>query len=164
MSKQTISNCFQHGGFLKVENDFDSDDDLPWAKWLKKVGQEDDNNILDNLPCSENEFNEFVHIDDNLVSVEYLDDDAIVASVSSLVYIDDDEEAEDEESVSTELRPVPTTSEALQHIDNVRHFLQSRNTPQSVLNRLAEVELHINDIHFIKIKQTKIKDFFKLDS
>jgi len=60
------------------------------------------------------------------LSVEYLDDDAIVASVSSSVNIDDDEEEEeDEESVSTELVPVSTISEALRHINSVRHFLQS---------------------------------------
>lgn len=37
----------------------------------------------------ENDFNEFVHVDHILVSVEFLDDDAIVAFVSSIVEIVD---------------------------------------------------------------------------
>ncbi|CAH2009388.1 unnamed protein product [Acanthoscelides obtectus] len=126
---------------------------------MTKIQQEDDlqDNIRANLPYNEYDFNEFVHIVDQVVTVEYLDDDAIVADISSAVDTDDGEEMENknEEPVGMELIPTPTTSEALRHIDNVRHFLQSRNTPQRVLYRLDEVELHINDIHFT--------DFFKKD-
>ncbi|CAH2005105.1 unnamed protein product [Acanthoscelides obtectus] len=150
VSKETILNCFTHGGFLEVEDHFDPDDDLPLVEWMKKIQQEDDlrDNIRTNLPYSENDFNKFVHIDDRVVTVEYLYVDAIVAAISSAVDTDDDEKKEnkDEESMSMELIPTPTTSEAL------RHFLQSRNTPQRVLDRLAEVELHINDMHFTNKK------------
>ncbi|CAH1989265.1 unnamed protein product [Acanthoscelides obtectus] len=64
-------------------------------EWMKKIQQEDDlrDNIRANLPYSENDFNEFVHIDDQ-------------------------KENKDEESVGMELIPTPTTSEALRHIDN----------------------------------------------
>ncbi|CAH1972044.1 unnamed protein product [Acanthoscelides obtectus] len=105
---------------------------------MKKIQQEDDlrGNIRANLPYSEKYFNEFIHIDDQIVTVEYLDDDAVVAAMCSAVDTDDDEEKEnkDEESVGMELIPTPTTSGVL------RHFLLSRNTPQRVLDRLAEVE------------------------
>ncbi|CAH1971956.1 unnamed protein product [Acanthoscelides obtectus] len=83
--------------------------------------------------------------------------------VKTISMSDEEKENKDEESVGMELIPTPTTSEALRHIDSVRHFLQSQNTPQRVLDRLSEVELHINCIHFTKINQIKINDFFKKD-
>ncbi|CAH1963058.1 unnamed protein product [Acanthoscelides obtectus] len=105
VSKETTLNCFTDVGFLEVEAHFDPDDDLPLVEWMKKIQQEDDlrDNIRPNLPYSENDFNEFVHIDDQVVTVEYLDNDAIVAGISSAVDTDDDEEKEnkDEESVGT---------------------------------------------------------------
>ncbi|CAH1970154.1 unnamed protein product [Acanthoscelides obtectus] len=124
VSKGTILNCFKHGGFLEVEDHFDPDDDLPLVEWMNKIQQEDDHrdNIRANLPYSENDFNEFVHIDDQVVTVEYLDNDAIVAVIYSAADTDDDEEKEnkDEESVGMDLRPTPTTSKALRYIDSVR--------------------------------------------
>lgn len=160
VSGQTIANCFRHGGFLKNGDNFDSEDDLPLVEWLKKNQQEENNDSN----MQDKDFQEFVHIDDQLVTVEYLDDDAIVASVSSVDDEQEDQEDENENSVDGECISVPTSSEALKYIDSVRHFLQSRNTPQYVHDRLAEVELYINDIHFTKTKQTKINDFFKVNS
>ncbi|CAH1988230.1 unnamed protein product [Acanthoscelides obtectus] len=133
LSKETILNCFTHEGFLEVEDHFDPVDDLPLIEWMKKIQQEDDlrDNIRAGLPYT---------------------------AIFSAVDTDDDGEKEnkDEESVDMELIPTPTTSEALRHIDSVRHFLQSRNTLRSVLDRLAEVQLHINDTDFTKINQNNL--------
>ncbi|CAH2003221.1 unnamed protein product [Acanthoscelides obtectus] len=135
------------GVFLEVKDHFDPDDDLPLVEWMK-TQQEDDlrDDIRANLPDSD-DFNEFVHQYDQVVTVKPLDDDANIAAISSAVDTDDDEgkENKDEKSVGMALIPTPTTSEALRHIDSLRHFLESRNTPQRVLDRLAEVELHINE-------------------
>lgn len=57
------------------------------------------------------------------MSVEFLDDDAIVTSVTfGVKTVDDGEEEEDEEPVSEELVPDSTATEALRYTD-VRHFL-----------------------------------------
>lgn len=99
------------------------------------------------------------------MSVEFLDDNAIIASVSSASdTYDDDEEDEDAAYEDNEIISVPTTTEALRYVSSVRQFLQSRNTPQNVMDEIAHVELHINEIHFTTIKQTKISDFFKKNS
>jgi hypothetical protein len=75
-----------------------------------------------------------------------------IASASSAGnQVDDENEGhEDEEIEGNELTPVPTVLEAVGHIETVRHFLLSRNTPQIILNRLAEVELHINEINLTR--------------
>lgn len=159
VSTQTIANCFRHGGFLRRQDEYDSDDDLPLIKWLKTNQDANDDDVQDEIP--EYDFNEYVCVDDNLVNVEFLDDDAIIASVSSARNQIDNEGDEDEEIDNFDLTPVPTTSETVQNIEVVRNFLQSRNTPLSILNKLAEVELYVNKINLSQTKQTKLCDFFK---
>ncbi|CAH2000253.1 unnamed protein product [Acanthoscelides obtectus] len=121
VSKEIILNCFTHGGFLEIEDHFDPDDDLSLADEENSAGRRSSRPIFLIVKM------QFVHIDDQVVTVEYLDDDAIVVAMSSAVDTGDDEEKEnkDEESVGMELIPTPTTSEALRHIDSDRHFLPS---------------------------------------
>lgn len=40
---------------------------------------------------------------------------------------------------------------------------KSRKTPQSILNKLTKMELHINEVNFAQTKQTKIHEFFEQD-
>ncbi|KAK9700993.1 hypothetical protein QE152_g30886 [Popillia japonica] len=68
------------------EDEFDSDDDLQLTEWLERNQQ--DNTF------AQADFNEHVHFDDNLVKVELLSDDAIIAGVSNK---NTDSEAEDDE-------------------------------------------------------------------
>ncbi|XP_066259361.1 tigger transposable element-derived protein 4-like [Euwallacea similis] len=160
VSKQTIRNCFRHAGFLENEN-FDSDDDLPLVEWLKKNQCKNKTDIQEDFLQTNNDFHEFVHVDDNLVSVEFLDDNAIIASVSSASdTYDDDEEDEDAAYENNEIISVPTTTEALRYVSSIRQFLQSRNTPQNVLDGIA----HIRDIsnrdnrfsRLVKLKRREI--------
>ncbi|XP_066258255.1 tigger transposable element-derived protein 4-like [Euwallacea similis] len=100
-----------------------------------------------------------------MISCMDSDDNAIIASVSSASdTYDDDEEDEDAAYENNEIISVPTTTEALRYVSSIRQFLQSRNTPQNVLDGIAHVESHINEIHFTTIKQTKISDFFLSNS
>ncbi|XP_066251798.1 tigger transposable element-derived protein 4-like isoform X2 [Euwallacea similis] len=100
-----------------------------------------------------------------MISCMDSDDNAIIASVSSASdTYDDDEEDEDAAYENNEIISVPTTTEALRYVSSIRQFLQSRNTSQNVLDGIAHVELHINEIHFTTIKQTKISDFFLSNS
>lgn len=71
-----------------------------------------------------------------------MDADNIVTPVcSNVVHTGEEQEDEEEkESMSRECLPVPTTSESLEHKDNVRHYTQTQNTPQCVPDQLAEEE------------------------
>ncbi|KAK9687564.1 hypothetical protein QE152_g36165 [Popillia japonica] len=53
-TRQTIANCFRHGGFVMREDEFDSEDDLPLTGWLG--GNQQDNTF------AQAAFNEYVHL------------------------------------------------------------------------------------------------------
>ncbi|KAF2905650.1 hypothetical protein ILUMI_00528 [Ignelater luminosus] len=100
-----------------------------------------------------------------LIRENFKDEDIFNADKTGLFYkltpenqiIDDEtEEEENEEIESDEIIPVPTTSDAIRNIEVIRYFVQSRNTPQGIFNKLAKVELHINEINFARTKQTNI--------
>lgn len=69
--------------------------------------------------------------------------------------LDDDMEMDNEEPIRA-----TTTLDAMCSVSCVRNFLQSRDTPQQILDHLAQVEVYINEAN-INTKQTKITDFFK---
>ncbi|KAF2896461.1 hypothetical protein ILUMI_09715 [Ignelater luminosus] len=106
-------NCFCHGGFVRKENEFDSDDDLPLMEWLKKNQEANDNDEQDEFA----QVGFDVHVDDNLVRVEFSSDDTIIACVENQI-VDNEMEAEEKEEIqSNEIIPVPTTSDAIRNIE-----------------------------------------------
>lgn len=161
VTQKTILNCFRHGGFIRSVDNFDLEDNIPLVDWLRLNHDEDigSQNALTTAIDSD-AFEEYVHFDDNLITVELLDDDAIVASVSGSEDVDENEDDEESENVEFVAAPV-STSDALCFAGGLRAFLQSKNTPQRIFNGLADVELFLNDLKFSQTKQSKIHDFFK---
>lgn len=163
VSAKTINNCFRHAGFAGREDNFESEDELPLAEWMKKT----DSIVTDLQPEVEedpnSDFEDFVHFDDDIISTEFLTDEDIIATVSASTPVHSgDEDTSDQELEMSVNLPVPTISQALQHLDAIRTFLLARNTTQDVLNNFAIVESHVNNISFCyRAKQSKITDFFK---
>ncbi|CAH1970859.1 unnamed protein product [Acanthoscelides obtectus] len=137
--KNTIENCFQHGGLVKSIDEFDSDDYLPLNQWYVKYKSVDDDW---NVPLRDwlrthcphkttvdkylSELDNFTIIDDNLVATETLTDCDIIAEVvesnHSTNDLSSDNESRDVEGQVTE--PIPSYSEALCAIKTVTSFLQ----------------------------------------
>lgn len=170
VTPKTIRNCFKHGGFCKTnQDDFDLEDELPLSEWLKiSDGSKDiaseDVEILEGTSTEDNEiFDAYVRVDDDLVTSERLTDDEIVNSVLSM---NDDNSSEDDGEQSQEqdegdlVQPLSIQG-ARQAVTDLRIFLQSRNTEQTIFNALAQVELHVNELGHTNLAQTRITDFFK---
>lgn len=83
-----------------------------------------------------------------------MDDAAILQSVRA-----DDDDLDDNMDNEEPIR-VTTALDAMCSVSYVRTFLQSRDTPQQILDHLAQVEVYINETN-IGTKQTQITDFFK---
>lgn len=161
VSEKTIRNCFLHAGFLERQDEFDCDDELPLNEWLKKVN-ELENSTENNVEAGVH-FEEYVHVDENVICRETLSDIEIVASVSDSKETEEDCN-EDEENVadtfSEQLLPV---SKIKQNISDVRNFLQIHGAPQEILNNLAGVETYVSDTYLLSsTRQSKIMDYFKI--
>lgn len=162
VSQQTIAKCFQHAGFHFADTKFeiDSDDDLPLSEWIRK-----ERNDFSDIPSVINmdNINDYVTVDDCLVTAEFLTDEDIIATVRDVEVPAADPESddsEDERDTEPEL-PVLCVGETVKQMSNIQRFLLSRAAPQNILEKFAEVESYIDQISMASSQvQSKITDFF----
>lgn len=162
VSEKTIANGFRHGGF-NSNTEFDDDDELPLTEWMKKYKTQNemdvafDENIPDALDIN---FDEYVQVDEDLISTEILTDEEIVA----LSQTEEQEEQSDDEDVSFNdnvHNPLFTMIEAEKAISGIRNFLQQKQAPQNILDNFANVEMYLNESFVARrFTQCKITDFF----
>lgn len=191
VTRETIANCFKHAGFFEKEGEFDSDDELSVSDWLKKHRENPDTtDILTAITVEmrsnleDFDFEQYVTVDDNIISTESLTEEQIIQSVTggrypfknviltflqlrnkikhfflvtNMAISDEENENEFDEHVMVS---VPSIKEMTQKMTDTRIFLQSREVPEKVWNSFCNVESYINNISFATI-QTKISDFFK---
>ncbi|XP_063918645.1 tigger transposable element-derived protein 4-like [Zophobas morio] len=157
VSKDTIANCFKHGGFSEKSAEFDADDELPLTEWLKK--HEDDPGLIftdvDNAieiavqeKIGEFNFEEYVEIDNDITVTERLTDEQIIESVTSVMATSDEAEGEENESDEDVDVYVPSLNEMAQKMAETRNFLESRTVPEPIWNSFCNLERYISDIHF----------------
>lgn len=180
VSRETIANCFKHGGFLRKEGEYDSDDDLPLNQWLQKHAQEPkydhdyelDNNMHDLVEeqakrkICDFDFNDYVAIDKDVVAREALTDEQIIDSVTSNMVSSDSDEDNDDlvefNSVEDTHVYVPTIREMENKISDTRNFLESRQVPDQIWASFCNLESYINREYLSSRNvQTKITDFIK---
>lgn len=156
VTKQTIRNCFRHGGFIENKENFDSEDELPLSEWIQK-----NTSAVEALPNGwlQDKFDEYVNVDQNLSTQE--DADYLIEQIQ--IDFNESDEVEDETDIEQEAvqNNVPTLAAARRGLEKARLFLQSQpTTPIDILNSLARTETFIENISSKKHKQTKIFDFF----
>lgn len=166
VNRETIVNCFKHAGFSDKNDEFDSDDELPISQWLEKheddpevISDKMEANVLETAAMREKfNFEEYVKIDDDLVTTETLTDEQIITTVASEMAENGEDENESED-VSVY---VPSVSEIVQKMMDIRNFLESRAIPDHVWSSFSNLENYINNIHFsARHVQRKITDFVK---
>lgn len=87
VSKETMANCFKHAGFFEIENEFDSDNELPIIEWLQKHTEDRESADIQRFIESEirNRSDDFdfetyvtIIIDDCVISTESLTEEEII--------------------------------------------------------------------------------------
>ncbi|XP_031340904.1 tigger transposable element-derived protein 4-like [Photinus pyralis] len=165
ISRQTIKNCYKHAGFYSPSTDeeYDSDDDLPLHTWLinqqrtTTPGTSTSGNH--GVAIEDNVVDEFVTVDDCVITSEFLTDDEIMSAVIE-EYEDNNSDTEDEDS--TEDATV-TNASAVQCLREIRKFLQSRGASQNLFNNLVELETFVDNICANNAEvQKRITDYFNL--
>lgn len=107
--------------------------------------------VIQTSPECETNFQNFIDFDNELPCYAPPNDDEIVAELQS-----SEDDSDDEEEDSDEYIPVPSVSNALDSLSNLRSFLLSKNGCAEELEKIEQF-IFSKCCHNI---QTKITDFF----
>lgn len=167
VTSATIANCFKHSGLLtasaqepsqmdNLDYIFYEEDELPLSEWIKLASGI-------NTIVTDEQWSEFVDVDNNLDTWGELDTTEIVDRVLS----QEDVSADDEEISEEILFEPPSILEALQAAETLRNFIAYGNSIEDpklsdsvsyIEKQLEQAYIHAN---FNKKVQSKITDFFK---
>lgn len=149
VSSYSISNCFRHAGLVKNNfeaMDLDPEDDVPLSELLEI------NNIM-----ALNKFNEYIRVDENLVTTEECTDNDLV---QDLLQEPQEEDAQDAELEQSEI--VITTEEAMNSIKKLQQYFQQNEDSTETIAILNKVVLILQKDYANKACiQTKLTDFFQ---
>lgn len=153
----TIRNAFRHGGLQCESNEFEEEDDLPIAEWLKLHQIKNfDNNLIE----------EYNSVDDALITSEIPSDGDILDSVKEQNDNKNTESDNDEELENgniNEINVVPQISEVQGYLKLISAFFESQEeTSESDFRNLAYIEQSVDNIKLKKLcRQSKITDYFE---
>jgi hypothetical protein len=168
VTQKTISNCFQKSGFRFEDDDtppgFESEDDVPLTEWIRReTDKEHETKQIENLFLfKELNMDDYINVDNSVLTTEDLDDQDIIASVidETRAESDQDEVIEDDQELPT-LQAV-SFQEAVKSLSNIYFFLQSRGAPDAIFHNLNQVETYMDNLYIKNpVIQTKITNFFK---
>lgn len=159
VTPKTIANCFKHAGLsqnaLPADDlEFEEEDEIPLAQLIKE-----NNNIGSVL--SLDQWEEFLHFDDNLPTSELPSDEDICDEIFQQHEQQEGEEDEQREDEVEDFNP-PTLKEAMNATKILRNFVCFGNGNQSLLDKVSFLEnvLESEFLKSFKPKQTKITEFF----
>lgn len=171
VSEKTIVNCYKHAGFYPAHSEFDDDDEIPLAQWLKKsltVDEEDTLNLRDwaiknNLakgPLNPDILNAYQEIDKCLITCEFPSETEIAADVSKTSLNDETDSGEEEEPEQN--FELPTAKEVFGAIKTITTYLEFNDFNYNVKQKFDFVQRRIENYLLAKSEtQKKITDYFK---
>lgn len=158
VSVQTIKNCYRHAGFYPETSreEFDSEDELLLSDWLIKQKTSNEEQVPPNITITE----DYVTVDDNLLTSDILNDSEIISTIKSSDTIEEHGESSSSEDETTQEAMPINIAAATQKLSDIRRFLQSRGAPEEVLCSLAKVETYVDKICIADGQiQSKITDY-----
>ncbi|XP_054713519.1 tigger transposable element-derived protein 6-like [Uloborus diversus] len=154
ISHNTIRNCFKKAGFL-FSNELECSDQINENE--EDLGTDFDDEKWQIVSDGLVGFNEFVDVDNNLITTELRDIEVIAEEMANGEGDGDlDDDNEDDEA-----KVPPNHLKALEALDIVRDYLQYNSASDTPFSHLYELEKYVSDIHQQKQKQTSIMDFFE---
>lgn len=131
VTKSTIEHCFHHSGFQttehlplsSIENDMNSDDIFEVT------------NLPENLPNGVT-FEDYVSVDDGIITTEFLSDADIIHMVQNHQNLDDETYESEEEDVLS----IPSNESVESSLNIIRRFLQSKENSTDVYRNLLHLE------------------------
>jgi len=178
-SKSTIRNCFGHCGFkvpAPAPNPApapDADEDDLNLLFYPSDSEEEEDDEEDNIPLStlsmklkrvginmnEAEIEQYIRSDDQTPTMMTLTDEDIIQAVTVEEEVEEDEETEEAEEAK---EPI-STGKALEMVESLRLFMQSRKKAQESLMMMDSVEKFILKSSSEAKKQLTIDEMFSLN-
>ncbi|XP_028131895.1 tigger transposable element-derived protein 4 isoform X1 [Diabrotica virgifera virgifera] len=160
IEKQTIRKCFGYAGWTetKVEHE---EDEYSFAEWLRL--QQQGQGELTQLN-NDDEFAEFIAIDDDVIVCDLPPDSENVAEViKEELVTDSDESDEDEgENRGEPTQEVPNRQDVESALNVVRNFIQAQHANEEVYDCFTSLENMVDRMILNNLKQSKMTDFFQL--
>lgn len=151
ISPQTIRNCFRACGFDNVESE-----DLTGTEIDDTAFHKGWHFLLSHQGISI-EFEEFLHIDDDVAVYGTLSDAEIIENV-----LEPCNESADEEDPATEQPVVKISSkQARDALDSVRSYLEQLDLDDKVFDALVTLENNVDRARWSNLSQSKITDYFQ---
>ena len=166
VSTETIINCFQKCGFGQesvnsITNDNEIDDEF--ESLLTQLREDDEITVEDFVTFDDNLTTSTSQINTDLIdwrqetreeAIKEVVPDTSSANQAVNVVSDDDEDDQEEKTPRHH-----TTSESLQHIDDLLHFSMMENDA-TLMGLIAEVTEKVQNIELPGLKQSNIERFF----
>ena len=140
VTPETISNCWLHMPFRE------------YGSPKEFIAPENDQPGL-----STDEFEEFVHIDDELITSEIPSDEDIVQEVRGIQNEEESDQEEGEGEIEDD--PIPSNREMKEMCRKMRRYIEALKNTQGELESLTNIELLVNKTSDASKKQIKISDF-----
>lgn len=154
VTQTTIANCFRKGGF--THNNGEEQNEVS-AETLPAVGNWED--VLHDAGVS---YEDFVNLDENLVVCGELTDAEILADVIGNRNDSAASSNEEEEQPDLQRKPIPTTAQAMDHIEELRRYVERhQNVSDSIFQALNKVEEFTVTQSINSKKQLTISSFFQ---
>ena len=155
IGEYTIKNCFRKAGFkFPDEYEYRDQSNENEEDWDIELSDDEWQSISGGLVS----FNQFVDIDDNLVTTE-LREIKDIANEMTCGDCEGDDDDDDNEDDGANVPPNHTV--VLQALDTIRDYLQFNSAAETPFNYLHELEKVVSVIHREKHKQTSIMDYFE---
>lgn len=154
VTQQTIRNCFRKAGFNNEKTNVEvATEELNLDIGLSVVTERW------REVATDVSYNTYVDVDSEVAVCGELTEEEIVQQVTQKHDLSDDE-YEGEDGVTEE--PVPTSSEALKMVGNLRRFIEYQaNVSDDLFHAINKIEDFVNCVKINKPKQTEITNFFK---
>ncbi|GFR89237.1 ATP-dependent 6-phosphofructokinase [Elysia marginata] len=152
VKQETIGNCFRHAGFKASESE--SDPDVNSAE-IQQQPDTELSHLYSQMRDTETALNEFLHVDDEVISTEELTTQEIVEKVQG------GNEAGDEDDDESEPIPIVSSKTATEAITALQQFLMQQEDGSTLLKDINKLKNFVEKTALHQRKQTTITDFFK---
>ncbi|XP_054734718.1 uncharacterized protein LOC129242181 [Anastrepha obliqua] len=169
---ETISNCFRKAGFGQY-SEWEKEDDIPVVfiserikeRSKEEIQMQNEYETWQNIKGTEGAtFNDFMQVDDDIVTSEFPTDEDIVELLRSKSEFEHDSESDIKDDLQDDMLQPVSNELVANSFKILRSYLKTNeHTTDSLYNGLNNIEAFLEDHNKKSSRQSQITDFFTLN-